>query len=280
MTALSTVAVLVVLGLVAVIAVRFSSGGQLPRLIAPSPTATSGKPSPSASGTASSKPTPTMPSEPIDVLKKNPIYSLKVNAKCGAQSVPTTDAAFRKQVKALVDCQNKAWKKALAKTAIEFRKPAIKHYTSSIKSPCGALGTDFPASYCTADNTLYFSRASFTQGRYYRLAVAEFVIHEYAHHIQTLAHIFSHTDAMEERESAISRRIELQAHCMAQYGLTHSNLGFTASDRADLEYQFGYTSDAEGHGSAKAERYWGLRGLEATKVGACNTWKAKASLVK
>ena len=27
-----------------------------------------------------------------------------------------------------------------------------------------------------------------------------------------------------------------------------------AADRADLEYQFGYTSDAEGHGSAKAER--------------------------
>ena len=267
-------------GLVAALALHFTSGGQTPRLITPPSPSASSKPSPTASGTANPKPTPTMPSDPIDILKKNPLYSLKVNAKCAAQSAPTTTAAFRKQVKALVDCQNKAWQKALAKTAIEFRKPSIKHYSSSIKSPCGALGTNFPASYCTADNTLYFSKASFTQGRYYRLAVAEFVIHEYAHHVQTLARIFSHTDAMKEREASISRRIELQAHCMAQYGLTHSNLGFTAADRADLEYQFGYTSDAEGHGSAKAERYWGQRGLDATKVGACNTWKVKASLVK
>jgi len=278
-TLLSTIAVLVVGGLAVVVAVHFM-GGRAPGLItAPSPTSTQ-KPSVSSSGKPTGKPTPTMPSKPIDVLKKNPIYALKVVAKCPAQSVPATAAAFRKQVKSLVECQNKAWQKALAKTAIEFTKPKIQHYTSSSKSPCGTLGTNFPASYCTADQTLYFSKASFTQGRYYRLAVAEFVIHEYSHHIQTLAKIFNNTEAMKERDASISRRIELQAHCMAQYGLTHSDLSFTAADRADLEYQFGYTSDAEGHGSAKAERYWGLRGLNADNVGACNTWTAKAGRVK
>ena len=67
---------------------------------------------------------------------------------------------------------------------------------------------------------------------------------------------------------------------MAHYAMTHSSIGFGAADRRDAEYQFDYTTDARGHGSPKAERYWGVRGLQAGNVGACNTWKAKASVVK
>ncbi|MFZ0529577.1 MAG: neutral zinc metallopeptidase [Propionicimonas sp.] len=269
---------LLVAAVLVVIAVTYTDG----RLPLPGlhPTATTSPKPGSTSTTAGPEPSPTMPTKPADVLKKNPIYALKVPASCPAQTAPGSSAAFRKQVKALVSCQNKAWKKALAGTAIKFSAPKIEHYSGSTRSPCGTLGTNFPASYCTADHTLYFSKAAFAQGQYYRLAVAEFVIHEYAHHVQSLADIFENTDALDESRASISRRIELQAHCMAQYGLTHSDLGFTAADRADLEYQFGYTSDATGHGSPKAERYWGRRGLAAAKIGSCNTWKAKPAQVK
>lgn len=233
---------------------------------------------PAATSTPATTPTPS--TDPIDLLKKNPIYALQVTAHCPTQRQPASTAAFRKQVKGLVNCQNKAWKAALASVGISFSPPAIKHYGAELDTPCGTLGTSFPASYCTADRTLYFSSAAATQGGYYRLAVAEFVIHEYSHHVQTLVGIFDHTDAFDASDAAISRRIELQAHCMAHYGLTHSGFGFTAADRADAEYQFSYAGDPTGHGSATAERYWGRRGLAATTIGACNTWRAKAKTVK
>lgn len=223
---------------------------------------------------------PTMPAKAADVLRSNPIYALPVRADCPGQSRPDGRAAFRRQVRGLMDCVNAAWRTALAGTAVTFAKPKVKFYDTRASSPCGRLGTAFPAAYCSANQTLYFSIASFEQGRYYRLAVAHFVLHEYAHHVQELAGILGARWALDESAAVTTRRVELQAHCLAHYHLTHSNLGFDSLDRADAEYQFSWTSDPGGHGSVKAERFWGRRGLDGSSVGACNTWKARPSRVK
>ncbi len=273
----------VLLGVVAVLAVPFVTNLQLPadpdqNWPVPSQSSPGSKSSSSPKPTGS--PTATMPSDPEDVLKKNPVYAIKVPAECPAQSIPSGKASFRTQVKALVDCENTAWRKALAATPVTFSKPKVVFYNTTQASPCGRLGTVYPAAYCTGDRTLYFSTAAYAQGRYYRLAVAQFVMHEYAHHVQELAGIFDADLALDEKPAVTTRRIELQAHCIAHYQLTHSDIGFSASDRADAEFQFSYTTDAKGHGSAAAERYWGRRGLGGSKIGVCNTWKAPASRVK
>jgi predicted metalloprotease len=288
LVALVVVVAVVLIGLIVALALpvltHLPSIRNLPSAV---PTRTAGskpsataKPTPSASSTASPDPKPTMPTSPLDVLKKNPIYGLKVPAKCAYQSTPGSQAAFRKQVRKLIDCENAAWRKALAPTAVKFGKPSVKFYSTSAMSPCGKLGTNYPASYCTADSTLYFSGASYLQGRYFRLSVAGFVMHEYAHHVQKLAGIFGATSAMKENASASSRRIELQAHCIAHYGLTVSGVGYSSVDDRQVRYQWDYTNDPKGHGSTTAERYWGLRGLDGKTIGACNTWSAKASRVK
>lgn len=242
--------------------------GTLPSLTGPA----SSRPSTSAAAT----PTPT----PAEVLKKNPIYSLKVTGTCPSQRIPSSWKAFQAQVRALVDCENKAWSTALAKTSITFSKPKISFYAKTTDSPCGHLDSNFPASYCSSDHTLYFSRASYQQGRYYRLSVSEFVFHEYAHHVQALTGIFDASVTLSEDEDVTERRIELQAHCIAHYRLTHAGLKFSSADRADVEYQLGFSADAEGHGSAKAGRRWGEAGLNGKNIGVCNTWTAKASAVK
>lgn len=290
LVALITVSVVVVVSLIAAFVVPVlthltgRTGGPTPaptRTAGSRPSATtSPKPTPSSTTSPGKKPTPTMPTAPLDVLRKNPIYALKVPAKCAYQATPASQAAFRKQVRKLVGCENVAWQKALAGTAVTFAKPAVKFYSKSTVSPCGKLGTNFPASYCTGDSTLYFSAASYLQGRYFRLSVAGFVMHEYAHHVQKLAGIFGATSAMKESASAISRRIELQAHCMAHYQLTVSGVGYNSLDSRQIEYQWDFTNDPKGHGSTAAERYWGQRGLDGKSIGACNTWSAKAGRVK
>lgn len=242
--------------------------GNLPSLTNPS----SKSPTPVASDTPLPK--------PADVLKKNSIYPLKVTGNCPGQRTPSSWKTFQSQVRALIDCENKAWGSALGSVPMGFSKPHVTFYTKSTDSPCGHLGTSFPASYCSANQTLYFSRASYQQGRYYRLSVAEFVFHEYAHHVQSLAGLFTASASLKEDEEITERRIELQAHCIAHYRLTHAGLKFSSTDRADVEYQLGYASDAKGHGSAKAGRRWGEAGLDGKTIDACNTWKAKASLVK
>jgi hypothetical protein len=283
--ALVTVAAVLVVSLIAALAVPMLT--QLPNRHGGPATPSArgvptGKPSSSQSPGSSptSTPTATMPSTPTDVLKKNPVYALKVPARCPYQAMPDSQTAFRKQVGKLVDCENAAWKKALAPTAVEFSKPKVKFYSTSAKSPCGKLGTTFPASYCTGDSTLYFSLQSYVQGRYFRLSVAQFVMHEYAHHVQNLAGIFESSDVMDEPFAVTTRRIELQAHCMAHYALRVSGLGYTAIDNREIEFQWGYTTDPNGHGSTKAEAFWGRRGLNAKTIGACNTWTVKASRVK
>ena len=285
--ALVTVAAVVVVSLIAAFVVPTLS--QLPaRRGGPTsaPSATGGTPTtkPTGSPTPTAKPTPsttpTMPSDPLVVLKKNPIYALKVPARCPYQGMPNNQASYRKQVGKLLACQNAAWKKALAPTAVEFSTPKVKFYSASFKSPCGRLGTTFPASYCTADSTLYFSSAAYAQGGYFRLSVASFVFHEYAHHVQNLAGLFEAMGAMKESSAVTKRRIELQAHCVSHYAFTVSRVGIASSDTRAIEYQWDYTSDAKGHGSTRAERYWGQRGLDAETIGACNTWSAKAAKVK
>ncbi len=267
---------LVVVGLVAALAAPFVISTQAPGHVRTPDHA----PSASVPASPSASPTPTMPTDPKVIVKKNPIYAIKVPASCPPQRIPASKTAFRTQVKALVSCENAAWRKALAKTPVTFAKPKVVFYNTSTTSPCGKLGTSYPAAYCTSDRTLYFSTAAYAQGRYYRLAVAQFVMHEYAHHVQELAGIFASSWALEEKSTVTTRRIELQAHCMAHYQLTHSQLGFSANDRAEAEFQFSYTTDAKGHGSVAAERYWGRRGLSASKIGACNTWTVRASRVK
>lgn len=242
--------------------------------------ATSGSSATSSTPSSSSTSKATTPSSPVKVLTKNPLYTLTVPAKCPDQSIPSSSSAFRAQVKGLVACMNKAWSKALAKTDVEFSKPKVKFYKSSIQTACSTLGSSFPAAYCTGDNTLYFSSSAYKQGGYYRLAVAQFVMHEYGHHVQWLTGIFSNSKALDESSSKTSRRIELQAHCMAHYQLTRSKVDFDGMDRVDVEYQFDYTNDPTGHGSTKAERYWGERGLDGKSMKACNTWKVPAAKVK
>lgn len=232
--------------------------------------------------TASPTPTtgPTLPTDAEDLLKNNPIYKLKVPAACPPQQIPRSRTAFRLQVKALVSCENKAWAKALAKLQGVFSKPKVKFYTSSTKSPCGQLGVRFPASYCNSNETLYFSDAAYLQGRYYRLSVAGFVFHEYAHHVQALTKILEASWWPKDSAAVVNRRIELQAHCIAHYQLTHAGVDFSSADRREIERQFNHTNDAKGHGSTTAERYWGRRGFGATTIGACDTWSAKAAKVK
>ncbi|HRA76516.1 MAG TPA: neutral zinc metallopeptidase [Propionicimonas sp.] len=160
-------------------------------------------------------------------------------------------------------------------------QPRLHRLGSGVQlTVCGLLGVEFPALYCPLDSTLYFSAEAWRESSYYRLATAELALHEYAHHVQRLAGIYDVLLAASDTVRGLQRRVELQAHCLAMYELASSDIGLSASDVSDLEYQFAWPGDVEGHGSARAKTRWGRRGLGATTAGACNTWTASGDEVR
>lgn len=225
-------------------------------------------------------PTPTATRRPADVLERNPVYTVSVRGSCPPQREPVDEAAFQAQVRALVACLDVAWARALQPTEVEFRAPSVALFGESLLTVCGLLGVEFPALYCPLDSTLYFSAEAWRESSYYRLATAELALHEYAHHVQRLAGIYDVLLAASDTVRGLQRRVELQAHCLAMYELASSDIGLSASDVSDLEYQFAWPGDVEGHGSARAKTRWGRRGLGATTAGACNTWTASGDEVR
>ena len=188
-----------------------------------------------------------LPDGEKDRLIKNPLYSLRVQAACPSQRVPSSQTAFRKQVKALVDCENKAWSKALsAISGVTFVAPTVKFYSTSTKSPCGRLNSAYPASYCTGDRTLYFSRAAYLQGRYYRTSVAQFVMHEYAPVSYTHLDVYKR-QANDRRTAPIGRVLGTRRESVAA-GAWHARPGRAGGLRRRTSIVL---TGGRGHGSPR-----------------------------
>jgi predicted metalloprotease len=218
--------------------------------------------------------TPATTVDPLAVLQRNELYRLSVRPSCPEQRLPGNEAAFQAQVLALVACLDTVWETAFRGTSVTFSAPAVVFYGESLLTVCGTLGSEFPAMYCPLNSTLYFSAEASRESWYYRLATTEVSFHEYSHHLQRLAGIDDALLMVPETMRGLRRRVELQAHCLAMYQLANSDIGITRQDHADLEYQFAWSADVEGHGSARARTLWGRRGLRARTPGACNTWTA------
>jgi predicted metalloprotease len=214
------------------------------------------------------------------VLERNPVYTVSVRPSCPPQREPADEAAYQAQVRALVACLDEAWARALLPTEVGFSAPSVAFYGESLLTVCGLLGVEFPAMYCPLDSTLYFSAESWRESSYYRLATAELAFHEYAHHVQRLAGVYDVLLAASDTVRGLQRRVELQALCLAMYELASSDIGLSATDVSDLEYQFAWPGDVEGHGSTRAKTRWGRRGLGARTAGACNTWTATGDEVR
>ncbi len=214
-------------------------------------------------------------------LWANAVYRQKMRGACPSQAMPGSYNDFKKRARALVRCQEKGWKRYIQASGYRFQSVGIYFYNKRVTSPCGTAGPRFPAFYCSANRVMYFSTASYKQSKYFRLSLANFVFHEYGHHVQHMTGILSEAWYSSEASTVSRRRIELQAFCLAHYGLRNNKgINVNSRDRYDLAYQWDYASDPVGHGSAKAQNYWGPRGLRATRLSSCSTFNVPASKVK
>jgi hypothetical protein len=213
------------------------------------------------------------------LLVRNPIYPLKLRGRCPGASATSDEAAYRRQVSALLECLAAAYKPLVEEAGFDFRPVKHTHFNASVETPCGRTEDEF-AFYCESNSTIYFSRQVFESADQARLATADTVIHEYAHHVQSMVEIFAHSESLSPRAVTV-RREELQAFCWTYYAFTAID-GFDPDpdDRVMFSRIFANTDDPDGHGSVAAQQYWGPRGLAAGSLGACNTWSVPAETVR
>ena len=88
-------------------------------------------------------------------------------------------------------------------------------------------------------------------------------------------------EELDESREVTTRREELQVFCWTYYLFAAMpSFELTDGDRSFFLELWGNTNDAEGHGSVKAQQYWGPRGLDGADLGACNTWTVPKETVR
>ncbi|MFT4296326.1 MAG: neutral zinc metallopeptidase [Micropruina sp.] len=219
-------------------------------------------------------------SRPGDPLTDSALYPLRVGGSCPASSAVSNREAYTKQVGELLNCLEGIFRPLIEQAGGDFSTVRHTFYARSTDSPCGRE-TEAYAFYCTDNDTIYFSDQVYKDSEYGRLVLADVVIHEYGHHMQDMMGMFDAAERLSESRAVTTRREELQVFCWTYYVFAAlPSFKLTVDDHSYFRDVWNHTDDAEGHGSVKAQQYWGARGLEADNLGACNTWAVPAERVR
>lgn len=237
------------------------------------------------------------------VATANPLYRTGDLTPIGCRLpaiTPGSDAAMDRFMNRLSDCLDSVWAQQFGKASgLRFGKPSRTFWTEAGRSPCGSYPQPGAAAfYCPANDTMYVGLRDVitTAGNepVSNYAVyARVIAHEYAHHVQNRSGILAYghqqmqgTQA-EDARNEISRRIELQAQCLAGafLGAERSGLPMTRQQYdAMVEDVRGRGDERHGknkrdHGSSASYAGWVIRGFQRGDLAACNTWTAPESAV-
>ncbi|MGZ0148628.1 neutral zinc metallopeptidase [Kribbella sp. WER1] len=181
---------------------------------------------------------------------------------------------------AMVVCLERAWKPVVERADESFSPTTLHVMTVGSQTACGDFDDDTDAFYCSENSDIYLDWTQHVEespdDRQDVSAYLLFVLaHEFGHHLQQLVGIMAYSDdSLEE-----SRRIELQASCLAAafLGANRDTLNLY-DDRFDA-YEDGAYSGDYGHGSGKNNKFWSKAGFAAKSPSACNTWAAPVKRV-
>lgn len=223
------------------------------------------------------------------VLQQNRIYDYDIPTMT-CPDVPssyTSAEQFRTWATHTFNCQHNGWVPVFRAMGANLPRPKLTFIGSEpVQSACGKVqNTSF---YCgTWDNSsmgIYLTYDLMEQSNsWFRLRAFNTVTHEYVHHVQHVRRILysgavlTTAGTLENMER--SRRVELQAQCVAARILVST--GATRFSQADYDIYIRWTEQDQpsSHGSAESNQYWWQRGMYMTKVGGCNTWTVGSSRV-
>jgi predicted metalloprotease len=176
-------------------------------------------------------------------------------------------------------------------------------FTDAVRSGCGFAESAMGPFYCPLDRRVYIDLGFYRELRSRYGAPGDFaqayvIAHELGHHIQNLLGTSDVIQRERERNPAesnrLSVRMELQADCYAgiwahstdqrkllESGDIEEGIGAAAAvgdDRLQKQATGRVNPERWTHGSSAERVAWFKRGLEAGRLGACDTFSGSAPL--
>ncbi len=196
---------------------------------------------------------------------------------------PTT-AAPQASLRETVDCLVTLHRQVLSPVGITIDSPEVEFFRGQVTTPCGVIEDSSLGSLCLRDKTLYFSlnAAESTTDGYADNPLGFFWIaaHEFGHYVQLQAGMLTAGTG----DNLTSRRIELQANCMAGMfmGAVWSQVDGNAEKHLGMHDFFRriYGDQAPGqgtHGTPDSTITWYDHGFtwQWASFQRCNTFTAK-----
>lgn len=224
----------------------------------------------------------------------NPLYRTgplpRLNCSPG-EIRPGSAASYKRFMTRVTTCLNNAWARQFKKAKLPFSKPRLRFTTKRVSSPCGRWPVGAGGYYCSGNRTIYIGITKRVLRDAFELGSAQFMAHEYAHHVQTLSGIGpNYYFPLSIRTSgsqrlALSRRFELQADCLGSAFL-RSVRDTLPVDPLEWQGMLDWTREnghkswpTNDHGKGYSQVYWLKRGYAAGGPSGCNTWTAPARRV-
>ncbi|WP_425310615.1 neutral zinc metallopeptidase [Ammonicoccus fulvus] len=257
------------------------------------PAAPGSSQTPTASPTPSPTPTPRV--EPAD----SPLQKLGLSATQCPDFTVRRSAVPRDELEGylneVLDCLTLTHRQAFADAGLTLSRPSLHPETAMNQSRCITDNTsdDWAGLYCGADEAIYF-RPDWAPDD--PVFLVDVMAHEYAHHLQELTGILAPVSedqlaAKDEpngeiRSQELSRRVELQAECVAgvltrpagPLGVRQTDFDSLVWARASVPPEWAAT-----HGSGRAQRRWFQTGADSKgpeHYRQCNTFTVPADQVE
>jgi predicted metalloprotease len=211
---------------------------------------------------------------------------------------PTNASVERKYLVSLFDDIQSVWRRDFAAARERYQAARLVVFYSVVHSACGKHDDSGPF-YCPGDDTVYLDLRFFAillrANGVGPAAQAYIVGHELGHHVQRLAGVGTHVDALNRKdpagEKARSVRVELQADCLAGvWGRSaFPRSRFTVNDLYAalqaahvigddyLQETAGYIVDTAlfTHGSSEQRKSWLRTGYRSGSPKACDTFTSR-----
>lgn len=248
-------------------------------------------------------PQPETYGEAEQLLTANPFYGQTTPepVRCAAAPIDVgsaSDRALESHFTQLMECLVRVWQPPVEGAQWKLVRPTVTIYGREITTRCGKTGVN--AFYCGADQQVYYSNRlddAVPVVATDKWAADVVMAHEFGHALQARTAILVSSSALgaqsgdQATELAFSRRLETQADCLSGMFMrsVSTALQIQPSDTQGILDVYNAVGDdtlsgnrniVGNHGLARSREHWGQTGLESGDVGSCNTYTAKANLVR
>lgn len=218
----------------------------------------------------------------------------------GASSRSPEDDKLVDFMSFVLDDAQKVFRKKYADEGGRYRDAKLVVFYDGVSTGCGAQSSRVGPFYCPPDERAYLDVTFFKElsrmGGAGDFAQAYVLAHELGHHLQNVNGISQKVHRMKQQNrrqaNELSVRQELQADCYAgvwassakqrnilEAGDVQEGLNAAASVGDDrIQKRAGQRVDPEGwnHGSSEMRMRWFMRGMNAGKLSACDTFSARS----